>query len=428
MRRAFLAVAILFAFAAHAERWPDAYKRGLAAINAHNYDVAVDAMQHALAETPNENNAARVRNETIVYIPHYWIGVAKFNLGDFDGALRELKSSEEQGVIQNTEYYAKLRDWVARVNAEKSRAAQSGVADVRKAADVAVSHAMTTQMDALAAGADRSDNYRAGQHKLQEAMEQFRLGGSDARAYHRASDAANQARDLFASAADDARKAKAARPPAVVATKPAPQKAAPQAPVAPVDVAHIEVQTVKPKATPPPPQPQPVVVAAPPSVTATQPPIESEALVSARVALQQFRQRNKSKSLATSASKLDGQLRAHPDGATIAAVTTFLSTNEKPADVPKRDLLPAYRAFARGEIDKSLAILTSMIDSRPSAEALLLRGCAKYTAAMLAPKPDLASASNDFKAALRLNRALRLDRQAFSPKMVAFFEQQRNAR
>src|SRR5438874_7971013 len=209
--------------------------------------------------------------------------------------------------------------------------AEDGIRDlyvtgVQTCALVAVSHAMTTQMDALAAGADRSDNYRAGQHKLQEAMEQFRLGGSDARAYHRASDAANQARDLFASAADDARKAKAARPPAVVATKPAPQKAAPQAPVAPVDVAHIEVQTVKPKATPPPPQPQPVVVAAPPPVTATQPPSESEALVSARVALQQFRQRNKSKSLATSASKLDGQLRAHPDGATIAAVTTFLST------------------------------------------------------------------------------------------------------
>ena len=124
----------------------------------------------------------------------------------------------------------------------------------------------------------------------------------------------------------------------------------------------------------------------------------------------------------------DSPYARQPEYATIAAVTTFLATNEKPADVPKRDLLPAYRAFARGEIDKSLAILTSMIDSRPSAEALLLRGCAKYTAAMLAPKPDLASASNDFKAALRLNRALRLDRQAFSPKMVAFFEQQRNAR
>ena len=183
MRRAFLVVAILFAFAAHAERWPDAYKRGLAAINAHNYDVAVDAMQHALAETPNENNAARVRNETIVYIPHYWIGVAKFNLGDFDGALRELKASEEQGVIQNTEYYAKLRDWVARVNAEKSRAAQSGVADVRKAADVAVSHAMTTQMDALAAGADRSDNYRAGQQRRTRVSPRQRCRQSSARSF-----------------------------------------------------------------------------------------------------------------------------------------------------------------------------------------------------------------------------------------------------
>ena len=41
---------------------------------------------------------------------------------------------------------------------------------------------------------------------------------------------------------------------------------------------------------------------------------------------------------------------------------------------------------------------------------------------MLTPKPDLSSAANDFKSALKLNRAVRLDRQAFSPRIVAYFE------
>lgn len=399
-------VILLFALSAFgAEKWADTYKRGLAAINAKNYDVAIDAMQHALAQMPNE---------TTVYVPHYWIGFAKFNLGDFDGALRELKISEDQGAIQNTEYYSRLRDLVARANGEKSRAAQSGVADVRKAADAAVSHAMTTQMDALAAGADRTDSYRSGQRKLQEAMQQFKSGG-----YPRATEAANQARDLFASAADDARKAKAARPPAVVATKPAAEKPVAQAPVAPVDINDIKVETKKPA----------VVVAAPPPATPQSspapppPPVESEALVSARVALQQFRTQKHPKAISTQASKLDAQLRAHPNEATIDSVNAFLAGNQKTAEVPKADLLPAYRAYARGEIDRSVALLTATIASTPSAEAFLLRGCAKYTAAMLMSKPDLGSASSDFKAALKLNRALRLDRQTFSPKLVAFFEE-----
>ena len=418
MKRAIAAIAILAAASAQArtsvEQWSDAYKRGVAAITSKNYQAGIEAIQKALAEMPNENVAARVKNETIVYVPHYWIGFAKLNLGDFDGALRELRTSEEQGAIQNSDYYARLREAIARANTEKARAAQSGVADVKKAADAAVSRAMSTQMDALGAGADRSDAYRSGQRKLQDAMDQLKSGGTDASAYRRATDSANQARDLFAGAAEEAKKLKASRanvPPPVIA-KPKPVI---QAPVAPVDVNHIEVQTKKVEPAPPP------VTAT--VATQTQPPIESEALVSAQIALQQFRQRHPSKE----ASKLDADLRAHPDDATIKAVNDFLAaTNVKPIPPPpaqKTDLLPAYRAFARGEIDKSVSLLTSVIEQRPSAEAFLLRGCARYTAAMLTAKPDLASATNDFKLALKLNRSLRLDRQSFSPKIVTYFEQ-----
>jgi len=417
MRRALAVMMLLATVSAHAaEKWWDAYKRGVAAISAHNYEAGIEAIQHAVAEMPMESTAARARNETIVYLPHFWIGLAKLNSGDTDGALRELRISEEQGAIQNTENYTRLREAVSRASADKARAAQSGVADVRKAADGAVSKAMSTQMDALAAGADRSDGYRAGQRKLQEAMQQFKSAGGDARAYQHASEAASAASELFASAAEEARRAKAARPatPPPAAAKPKPVVSAP---VAPVDVAHLEV--------PPKPVPQPVVAAQPPPV-----PVESEALVSARVALQQLRQRvtvsadAKSRAIASGAAKLDGDLRAHPDEATIQSVATFVETKQRELDQPvsKSDLTLAYRAYARGEIAKSLSLLTSMIDSRPSAEAFLLRGCAKYTAAMMTGKPDLAAASADFKAALKLNRGVRLDRQTFSPKLVAYFE------
>jgi len=48
---------------------------------------------------------------------------------------------------------------------------------------------------------------------------------------------------------------------------------------------------------------------------------------------------------------------------------------------------------------------------------------------MLSTKPDdlLVGASLDFTEALKINRSLRLDASAFSPKLVAFFEQVRRS-
>ena len=47
MKRAL--VIVLFAFSAFAaEKWADAYKRGVAAINAHNYDAGIEAMHPAV--------------------------------------------------------------------------------------------------------------------------------------------------------------------------------------------------------------------------------------------------------------------------------------------------------------------------------------------------------------------------------------------
>src|SRR4051812_27360740 len=95
-------------------RWYEAYNAGVNAVRAKNYQAGAEQLSAAIAEMPAESGAARAGNTIITYTPHFWLGIARFNLGDPDGALREWKISEDQGVVQNTPYYAQLREWVAR--------------------------------------------------------------------------------------------------------------------------------------------------------------------------------------------------------------------------------------------------------------------------------------------------------------------------
>ena len=332
-------------------KWYESYDLGVSAVRAKNYQAGADALNAALAEMPNEIAAARAGKTIITYTPHFWLGMAKFNLGDVDAALREFKTSEEQGVVQNTLYYAQLREWVARANAEKQRRAENAAGSKREA-NAAVGRALSAQTDAVAAGADRSDAYRAAQRKLQEAI--------DTNAYKRAADLASQARELFAGAAAEAKKRKAERP----RPSPVPSRAVP--------------------ATPPPPLP-----------------VESEASVEARIAAQ-------------------NEHRREIEGKTKAPVSA-----PKPVDLTA-PLESAYRAFAAGDFRKTDALLSQVLATNASAEAYLLRGCARYTEAMLT-RGKLDAATEDFRAALELNPALRLDRSAFSPKLVAFFDQLRGS-
>ena len=112
-RVAFLLLLALPAMAA--ETWPDAYNRGMDLVRSGKYQAGAQALQHAIDEAPQENATARVRDQIFTYTPHFWLGIARLNLGDPDGALREWKISEDQGVVQNTVYYAQLRDLTGRV-------------------------------------------------------------------------------------------------------------------------------------------------------------------------------------------------------------------------------------------------------------------------------------------------------------------------
>ncbi|HSP17356.1 MAG TPA: hypothetical protein VLV78_21610 [Thermoanaerobaculia bacterium] len=387
MKRLLLFVLLIaLPVAAAQEKWWEAYNRGVKAVNAKNYTEAVAALQKAMAETPAENSAARTRNEIFVYVPHFWLGIAKFNLGDVDGALREWKTSEEQGAIEKTDYYSKLRDWVSRAQAEKQRGAQNAASASKNAADAALSRALAGQMDALSSGGDRTDIYRAANRRLQEALSLFNSAGTDIKAYERAAATAGDARELFGRAAEEGKKMKAARP-VIVAKQQQPSP-------------------VKPSVAPPPSVPATQTAAAPPEPVPALP-------------------------VPTTTTVAQTVLMPKEEPVLVATATTapaaISAAALQHAPPTRAQLESAYRAFAAGDLSSSERALTSMLDGSPSGEAYLLRGCARYTRAVLSRNSDslLAAARSDFKAALKLNRSLRLDKTAFSPKLIAFFEEVR---
>jgi len=154
----------------------------------------------------------------------------------------------------------------------------------------------------------------------------------------------------------------------------------------------------------------PVPVIEPPKTeTAPPPPVITQAEVTKRIAEQEEKRK-----------KIEEAKKP------VVVTATPLPPVEQPAELRR-----AYRAFAEGDLATSEQLLTRLLSAQPAtAEAYLLRGCARYTRAALSRTPDplLALAADDFRSALQRNRALRLSRDAFSPKLIAYFEQVRSRR
>jgi hypothetical protein len=423
-----------------AESWSDAYNRGVDLVRGGKYQAGAQALQHAIEEVPQENATARVRDQIFTYTPHFWLGIARLNLGDPDGALREWKISEDQGVVQNTVYYAQLRDLIGRANSQKQRRAEGAAVPSKQEANAAIGRAISAQVDAVTAGGDHSDTYHAAQRKLSEAKETNANAGIDMRTYKRAADIADEARAMFVQAADDAKKQRAARP-----VKP-PPVAKPKVPPGDIVVPFDDVP--QPKAHAPAPVPVPVTQTVPPPQPAPkaevkkpepQPEMASEDFVNAQLAIQAYRRRLIAMKLSVAdAQRIERELKRGSDAKTIRRVAGEVAAKEReldarnppevavtPAPDPMRaQLESAYRAFAAGDLASSDRALTQLIAAKETAEAYLLRGCERYTQAMLSRNGDplLVSAAADMQSALRLNQALRLDATAWSPKLVAFFE------
>jgi hypothetical protein len=209
--------------------------------------------------------------------------------------------------------------------------------------------------------------------------------------------------------------------------------------------------TVTPQPQPPAPVPVPV-----PAPVQPQPVSVSAPLAAARIAVQNYKRRLlDAKQPVADAAGFERLLAGNPDEKTIARVAAQVGERErrleelrkpKPVELPpalpttttvtaaqvaplpaavdtRPELEAAYRAFAGGDFTASETLLTSAIAKSATAEAYALRACSRYTRAMLSRTPEalLPSAASDFREALRLNAALRLN-DGFSPKLVAFFE------
>jgi hypothetical protein len=379
-----IAVLIVASNASAAEKWLESYNKGVEAVNARRYSDAVPLLAKAIAERPVEATELKVSTTIIAaYTPHFWMGIAKFNVGDVDAALREWRVSEEQGAIARTPYYSRLKDWVARAQSEKQLQAEKAASGAKKAADIAIRKAVEVQGDALSAGSDRTEPYRDAQRKLQDALSRFRAAGTNVAAYESVQQSAEQAAQSFGAAAEEGKRIRAA---AANRPKPLPVQPAPKT----VEVVVPFEDEPAPPVKKPDPKPEP-----PPVVVKT----ETVAAVS-----------EKPKPVIPTPLPIPGPT---------------------PEPVPaKVDVTPAYRAFATGDLVTAESLLNRILAKTPAAEAYLLRGCVRYTRAMLSRTPDalLLAATDDFKAALERNRALRLDRRVFSPKLVERFEQVRSGR
>lgn len=459
-RAAITLVLILAAVSAQAaDKWWDYYKRGTAAAQKNDWTTVADQMSKAIAIKPGEEVAARARDEILVYVPHFWLGLARMNSGDMAGGLRALEASEAQGVVQKTQYLSDLRVWKSKGEAAKAKKAAEAYAGPRKAADSALNQALSGQMEAMAAGADRTDSFRAAQRMLQEAWAQFNKAGNNVKSYQDAATTASKAREMFAASAKEAaaKKAQRAQQPRV-ASRPAPPPSA--APAKAEPVYSVEV-------APPPVKNQPAITtagdsqkkeAAAAAVRASetkklldqfratlarsekdsrrgeqvrkfvaaslssaaewdrqlsQKSVDAEAIRKGIIE----RERALSRLLAEDQQRQRAAVPAAPPAASVPAVVTASPARVAP------EVKRAYMAYATGDLASSDRILSQLIRADGSSkEALVLRGCTRYTRGILAKDERLISAAeSDFRAALAADASLRLDSKHFSPKLVEFF-------
>lgn len=84
------------------------YGRGLEAVKAQRWSDAAELMSAAIAGNPKEGRVRLYGMHFEPYIPHYYLGLARFEMGDCSGALRAWAISESQGFISSLPEYADL--------------------------------------------------------------------------------------------------------------------------------------------------------------------------------------------------------------------------------------------------------------------------------------------------------------------------------
>ncbi len=95
---------------AAAANYRDDYRRGFVAIERGEWQTAAAAMRSAAEAHPNEGEQIIVYGTRAEpYLPHYFLGLALFRMGDYAEAVQAWEASEAQGAVQRTRYYRDLQ-------------------------------------------------------------------------------------------------------------------------------------------------------------------------------------------------------------------------------------------------------------------------------------------------------------------------------
>ncbi len=110
---AVIAAALLFAAAQPAfAGWESDYKEAVEAYEQESPRKAEKLLRAALAKKDKEKASAIKTSGMFFepYLPHFYLGLVLFQLEDYEGAVRELETSESMGVIQKSDsLFAQLR-------------------------------------------------------------------------------------------------------------------------------------------------------------------------------------------------------------------------------------------------------------------------------------------------------------------------------
>ncbi len=85
---------------ARAAEFVEYYKNGVAAAEAQNWSLTEEMMLKAIAEQSEERAKVKKAFYFRRYLPHFYLGKARFEAGNCRGALAAWKESETQGVVQ----------------------------------------------------------------------------------------------------------------------------------------------------------------------------------------------------------------------------------------------------------------------------------------------------------------------------------------
>ncbi|MDX1382844.1 MAG: hypothetical protein R3190_04315 [Thermoanaerobaculia bacterium] len=151
----------------------DLYREGLDAVAVEDWVTAESRMRAAIAERPEARQRRR-----LVYIPHYYLGLARFRQGDCAGADEAWRESERQGVVQGLNQarsIARGRE-TCRLDAERSQAVAVAQGELRETSVAAAALLDRARREGTREVWDRGDpspasRHRAALDKLAEARE-----------------------------------------------------------------------------------------------------------------------------------------------------------------------------------------------------------------------------------------------------------------